>query len=191
MLREACLALAAAGSLGAAIPARASYDLAAPVRCVGDYLDAVASAAPQRPRRARPSPAPTGAEPRWAHTREFLVPRAAAAVAAQGDKQHPLAAWSALGGDGALLGYELVAARRAPRGTVVVIARERTVRAPDAAPVTAACAYLVAQVHRTWRIADKRCGRDFADREVLSGYAGFWDEPRVLVLGDDAYGDIE
>jgi len=191
MLREACLALAAAGSLGAPIPARASYDLVPPVRCVGDYLEAVASAAPQRPRHARPSPAPTGAEPRWAHTREFLVPRAAAALDVQGDGRHPLAAWSALGGDGALLGYELLAARRAPRGTVVVIARERTVRAPDAAPVSAACAYLVAQVRGTWRIADKRCGRDFDDREVLSGYAGFWDEPRVLVRGDDAYGDIE
>jgi len=64
----------------------------------------------------------------------------------------------------------------------------RTVRVPDAEATTAACAYLVGPVDRRWRIADKRCGRDFTNAEVKAGYAGFWDKPAQLVYADDAFG---
>jgi hypothetical protein len=89
----------------------------------------------------------------------------------------PLAPWSTLGRGGAFVGYEILAARRAPRGAVVVVARERVERTAGAALASAACTYLVAKVSGIWRIADKRCGRDSPNREVEANYRGYWDEP--------------
>ena len=43
-----------------------------------------------------------------------------------------------------------------------------------------------------WRIADKRCGRDFSNREVASNYPGYWDEPQASDAGqavDDWFGE--
>jgi hypothetical protein len=59
----------------------------------------------------------------------------------------------------------------------VVVARERFERTAGAALVSAACTYLVAKVSGSWRIADKRCGRDFSNTEVEANYRGYWDEP--------------
>jgi hypothetical protein len=169
---------------------RPSNGLVAPVRCVGDYLEAVAAAAPARPRSAPLPPSPTGTEPRWLRARAFLSPRVAANLDAAPASASPLAPWRTLGRDGALLGYEILAARRAPRGAVVVVARERMIRAPDAPPASVACTYLVAPVRGEWRIADKRCGRDFANAEILGGYTGYWDEPDPSMpsgFADDAF----
>ncbi len=159
-----------------AAPARASNGLVAPARCVSDYLEAVAAAAPPRPRGVPPPPTSTGAGPRWTRARSYLAPRAAASLETA-HAPRPLAPWSTLGRDGAFLGYELLAVRRAPLGAAVVVARVRTARSPDAAPTVTVCAYLVGPVGRLWRIADERCDRDFADAEVASNYDGLWDEP--------------
>ncbi len=155
---------------------RNSEPLAAPVRCVGDYLEAIAAAAPPRPRRAPPPATSHGTELRWGRARAYLAPRAAAKLDVA-DRPQPLAPWSTLGRDGAFLGYELLAVRRAPRGAVVVVSRERTEHTLGAAPSLATCGYLVAKVGGVWRIADKRCGEDFSDDEVVSNYQGYWDEP--------------
>ena len=153
--------------------------LAAPVRCVFEYLEAVIAAAPPHALGEASSSDPNGADPRWSRVRSYLAPRAADALARSPRKEGALAPWRALGRDGAFLGFEVLAARRAPRGAAVVIARERSARAPGAPTSTATCAYLVARLAGAWRIADKRCGHDFANREVFSGYVGFWDEPDV------------
>lgn len=172
-------------------PAREAEPLVAPVRCVSDYLEAVTAAAPPRPSRAAAGGTGSGTpDLRWARTRSYLAPRADAELDAS-DRPQLLAAWRTLGRDGAFLGYEILAARRAPRGAAVVIARERTARASGANAVTAACAYLVGKVSGAWRIADKRCGRDFSNSEIASGYQGFWDEAPAADAGhaDDSFGE--
>jgi len=170
--------------------ARAPETLVAPVRCVGDYLDAVAAAAPPRPRRAPPPAETKAADPRWVRVRSYLSPRAVATLNAT-DLPQPLAPWSALGRGGAFLGYELLAARRAPRGAVVVVSRERTERSPGTGSASSSCAYLLGKVSGTWRIADKRCGRDFSDGEVAANYQGYWDEPAARRARQPADGRLE
>ncbi len=181
----------ATSALPGIAPARAADSLVAPVRCVGDYLEALAAAAPPRPRRAPAPPPNHGSEPRWARVRSYLAPRTAATLDATG-RPALLAPWASLRRDEAFLGYELMAARRAPRGAAVVVTRERTERGVGAPPTSAACVYLVGKVSGAWRIADKRCGRDFTNREVSAGYPGYWDEPAVAVAGefvDDWFGE--
>ena len=178
-------------ALSGAAPARDSEPLLAPVRCVSDYLEALAAAAPPRPARARPREARAESELLWARLRPYLTPRTAADIEATGRPQL-LAPTGTLGHDVAFLGYELLAARRAPRGAAVVVSRERTERAVGATPSSAACAYLVGKVSGVWRIADKRCGRDFSNGEVASNYAGYWDEPQASDAGqpvDDWFGE--
>ena len=173
-------------ALPQATPGRDQDSLLAPVRCVGDYLEAVAAAAPPRPRNAPSRPPSQASEPRWVRVRSYLAPRALAALDAA-DPSQPLAPWSALGREGAFVGYELLAVRRAPRGAVVVASRERIERVPGAVPVSTACTYLVAKVSGDWRIADKRCGRDFSNGEVAANYPGYWDEP----AGHEAYQPVD
>ena len=173
-----------------AAPARELEVLVAPVRCVGDYLEAVAAAAPPRPSRAAAATAQVS-ELRWARARSYLAPRALAGLDARAGPR-PLAPWTTLGRDGAFLGYEILAARRAPRGAAVVVSRERTTRALGANPTLAACAYLVGKVSGIWRIADKRCGRDFSNGEIAAGYQGYWDDPGASDAGppaDDWFGE--
>lgn len=162
-----------------------------PIRCVQEYLDAIVAAAPARAASAR-APDPAGADPRWAVARAHLAPRA---LELTSHRPGPLTPWVSLGRGGALVGYELMAVRRAPRGAMVVVARELTQPDRRAEPSTAACAYLVAPVNGSWRIADKRCGRDFANGEVASGYPGFWDDPGrdpTLWYADDPFeGELE
>jgi hypothetical protein len=146
---------------------------------VTDYLEAVADAAPAKPARSRPAPDPAGTSPRWGRTRAYLLPRVRAAVATPG-ASGALAPWATLGREGAFLGYELSWARRAPRGAVVVSSVERTLPAPTADPRFEACAYLVAPVGERWLIADKRCGKDFSDQDVVRDHAGEWEEPGEL-----------
>lgn len=175
----------------AAAPAREADPLLAPVRCVGDYLEALVAAAPPRPARVRVREAGAESELRWSRVRAYLAPRTATDIAETG-RPPLLAPWTTLGRDGAFLGYELLAARRAPRGAAVVVSRERIERAAGGASSSAACVYLVGKVGGTWRIADKRCGRDFSNREVASNYSGYWDEPRASDAGqavDDWFGE--
>jgi len=164
-------------ALARATPARGPEPLLAPVRCVGDYLEALAAAAPPRPTRAAARATNPASEARWVRLRSYLAPRTATGLDTS-DRPQLLAPWTTLGRDGAFLGYELLAARRAPRGAAVVVSRERTERAPGATPSSAACVYLLGKVSGVWRIADKRCGRDFSNGEVVSNYKGYWDEPR-------------
>ena len=164
----------ALGALVAALagPARAwpaePNPLLGPTQCVSDYLEALAAAAPPRPRGRSASPPSTGAEARWSRVRAHLAPS---------DGGPRLAPWAELGPEGAFLGYELVRARRAPRGAAVFTALARTIRTPGASPVTSACAYLTARMGGEWLIADRRCGGDFADAEVLAMDARGWDAP--------------
>ena len=147
-------------------------DLAAAARCVSEYLEAVAAAAPPR---ARPTGRTAAAEEagRWERARARLAP---AALAAR-EPAAPLAPWTAFARGGAFLGYELLGARRAPRGAAVIVARERVVASPAADATERRCAYLVGPVAGAWRIADARCGRGYGDEEVASGWPGAWDEP--------------
>ncbi len=171
------LAVLLAVNVAAASESHAPAGLIAPVRCVSDYLEALASAAPAHPVGTRRLPASTGADRRWARLRSYVAPSTLAALDRALEVPDPLAPWTALGASGAFLGYELLRARRAPRGAVVVSSIERTVRAPAANPEVVSCAYLVAPSASAWRIVEKRCGRDFADAEVLRGYQGRWNEP--------------
>ncbi|HTP27974.1 MAG TPA: hypothetical protein VMK12_20255 [Anaeromyxobacteraceae bacterium] len=174
--------------------ARTTNEFEEPARCVSDYLEAVAVAAPPHPRAQGLPPSPTGLEPPWIRVRSFLAPRAEKKLDAPAAAPQPLAPWSSLGREGAFLGYELLAVRRAPRGSVVVVAHERTARTPEAQPTVAACAYLLGKVEGKWRIADRRCGRDFSNTEVLTGYLGFWDEEDASLRTnvDEAFGnDLE
>jgi hypothetical protein len=162
----------AAPALAAAQGAPAANPLVSPARAVSAYLEAVAAAAPPRPRGMRPPPAPTGGEPRWARARDFLAPGPAPKLAGSAGAGRALAPWEELGRDGAFLGYELTGVRRAARGMAVVSARERTTAAPDGPVVSRRCAYLVVPVGARWLIADRRCGGDFPEAEP-----GAWADP--------------
>jgi hypothetical protein len=151
--------------------------LLGPARCVSDWLEELAAAARPRPPAGRARP--DADEARFARVRALLAPAAQAKL--DRDPRHPLAAWRALGAGGAFLGYELVRVRRAPAGAAVVVARERTARAPDASPTVSTCTYLAAPVGDAWRVVDRRCGRDFGDAEVVA-QAGGWDPPPSTVL---------
>ena len=168
----AALAVAASTAWGA--PA-ARVDLVGAARCVSAWLEAIASAAP-----ASPDPRPRGGDgARWDRARALLAPAALAAASAA-HFGHPLAPWKTLGRGAAFLGYELFSARCVPRGAAVVYGVERTVASPRDDAVERRCAWLAAPVAGAWRIVDARCGRDFGDDEVRTGYAGAWDDPRSL-----------
>jgi hypothetical protein len=142
---------------------------------VADYLNAITTA------QARPAPTTSYrasvADARWTRAQGYLAPATARGLLQVVSHVGLRTSWPELGRDVALVGFELLAVRRAPLGGAVVVARERTAERASALAVSAACVYLLGPLEGIWRIVDKRCGRDFGNGEILSSYAGAWDAP--------------
>lgn len=74
--------------------------------------------------------------------------------------------------------FQLLAVRRAPRGTAVVTVRESWWRASGAPSLESSVSeYLVARVAGAWRIADRRASGTLDDERIDAGYAGWFDPP--------------
>ncbi len=171
-------------TLLAASPVRARHGpenlLAGPARCVLRYLDAVRLAGPRVVAlRGRRLPPPD--ERAYAGARRLTAPRTLEEIdrrAARGEG-HPLAPWRDAARAHVLESFQLVAARRAPRGAAVVTVRERYwLGDPESALDRTMSEYLVARVNGLWRVVDRRPGGTFDDVDVAGGYAGFFDATR-------------
>lgn len=151
--------------------------LRGPARCALRYLEAVRLAGPRAAEvvRARPSPARPA---EWAAVRRLIAPRALDEIARAGDEVHPLAPWRETGAR-VLERFQLLAVRRAPLGSAVVTAREVwwAPADPDAPLAPVVSEYLVARVDGAWRVVARRPAGAFADEEVASRYAGWFDGP--------------
>lgn len=176
------LLLAAVAAAGPA-PSRPSPPpenlLRGPARCVLRYLDAVRLAGPRAP-AARPRGAAL-AERDYARARALTAPRALdrAERAVAAGRSHPLAPWADAARGRVLESFQLLAVRRAPRGTAVVTVRESWWRAGDRSPSlgSSVSEYLVARVSGEWRIADRSAGGVLADAAIDAGYPGWFDPP--------------
>jgi hypothetical protein len=170
-------AVLATGPSPPAPPHAAENLLAGPARCVLRYLDAVRLAGPRSPevRRGR-SAAP---DERYAEARRLTAPRTLEEIArrtARGE-DHPLAPWRDAARAHVLESFQLVAARRAPRGAAVVTVKERYwLGDPEVALDRSVSEYLVARVNGEWRVIDRRPGGTFDDGDVAGGYEGFFDD---------------
>jgi hypothetical protein len=171
------LALAAAPRAEGARPAA---DLPAAARCVARYLDAVRIAAPS-PTAVRPERVLAVVEEDWAAAKKLTAPRTLEEVAqraARGER-HDMAPWLAAGRDRFLESFQLLGARRAPLGAVVVTVRERFYVVGEGGerldPLVSE--YLAARVGGAWRVVDRRAGGRISDAEIEAGYEGFWDAP--------------
>jgi hypothetical protein len=161
-------------------PARAPENLlAGPARCVLRYLDAVRHAGP-RPTSARPGRLPAPDEREYQLAKRLTAPRTLEEIArwtARGE-DHPLAPWREAARSRVLDSFQLLAARRAPRGAAIVTVKERYWLAdPDAALVRGISEYLVARVDGEWKVVARRPGGAFDDSALAHRYAGFFDEP--------------
>jgi hypothetical protein len=149
--------------------------LAGPARCVLRYLDAVRLAGPRAGPDRRPHPPDERA---YEAARRLTAPRTLEEIerrTARGE-DHPLAPWREAAHARVLESFQLVSARRAPRGAAVVTVLERYGRgSADPALDPGVSEYLVARVNGEWRVVDRRPGGTFADGEVAAGYAGFFD----------------
>jgi hypothetical protein len=152
--------------------------LAGPARCVLRYLDAVRLAGPRVPtlRGARRA----ADEREYARAKQLTAPRTLeeiAAWAARGE-DHPLAPWREAARARVLDSFQLLAARRAPRGAAVVTVKERYwLPAPDGALVRTVSEYLVARVNGEWKVVDRRPGGAFDDAALAGRYVGWFDNP--------------
>lgn len=172
------LALSASpGSAGQAEHAPRENLLRGPVRVVLRFLDAVRAAGPRGPLRAGVA-VPARADQYAAATRlaaprtqEELLRREAAGEA------HPLAFWRDAARAHVLDAFQVLAVRRAPRGTVVVTVEEHYLDpASDGHLQRVVSEYLAARVGGEWRIVDRRAGAAF-DAQAIAGYDGYWDDP--------------
>lgn len=91
-------------------------------------------------------------------------------------QDHPLAPWRDAARARVLESFQLVAVRRAPRGSAVVTVKERFWR-PGGALERVVSEYLVARVGGEWRVVDRSPGAAFDDVAVDARYAGFFDDP--------------
>jgi hypothetical protein len=153
--------------------------LAGPARCVLRYLDAVRLAGPRSGGARRRHP-PTPHEREYALAKRLTAPRTLEEIArwAARGADHPLAPWREAARARVLDSFQLLAARRAPRGAAIVTVKERYWLAdPDAALERAVSEYLVARVNGEWKVIDRRPGGAFEDDVVAEGYEGFFDAP--------------
>jgi hypothetical protein len=152
--------------------------LAGPARCVLRYLDAVRLAGPRVPNvRAGRSAAN---EREYALAKRLTAPRTLEEIArwAAKGEDHPLAPWREAARARILDSFQLLAARRAPRGAAIVTVKERYwLGHPDRALSRSVSEYLVARVHGEWRVVDRRPGGAFDDAALVDGYAGWFDDP--------------
>jgi hypothetical protein len=177
LLLVATFTTAAPARTGAARPPENL--LAGPARCVLRYLDAVRLGG-TRVAGLRAGRAPTADEREYATAKRLTAPRTLEEIArrAARGEDHPLAAWREAARGRVLESFQLLAARRAPRGAAVVTVKERYwVSDPDATLVRSVSEYLVARVEGEWKVIDRRPGGAFEDAEVAGSYAGFFDEP--------------
>lgn len=155
--------------------------LAGPARCVLRYLDAVRLAGP-RVTEVRPGRPAVPSERAYEAARRLTAPRTLEEIerrAARGE-DHPMAPWREAAHSRILESFQLVAARRAPRGAAVVTVRERYWLAQrDAALERSISEYLVARVHGEWKVIDRLPGGTFEDAAVAGGYEGFFDDARA------------
>jgi hypothetical protein len=152
--------------------------LAGPARCVLRYLDAVRLAGPRVP-HVRPG-RPAASEREYALAKRLTAPRTLEEIArrAARGEDHPLAPWREAARSRILDSFQLLAARRAPRGAAIVTVKERYwLGHPDRALSRAVSEYLVARVDGEWRVVDRRPGGAFDDASLVDGYAGWFDEP--------------
>lgn len=152
--------------------------LAGPARCVLRYLDAVRLAGP---RVANVRAGRLAANEReYALAKRLTAPRTLEEIerrTARGE-DHPLAPWREAARARVLDSFQLLAARRAPRGAAVVTVTERYwIPDPDGALARAVSEYLVARVNGEWKVVDRRPGGAFDDAALADAYAGFFDEP--------------
>jgi hypothetical protein len=152
--------------------------LAGPARCVLHYLDAVRLAGPRAPNvRAGRAAA---SEREYAAAKRLTAPRTLEEIArwtARGD-DHPLAPWREAAGARVLDSFQLLAVRRAPRGTAIVTVKERYwLPRPDRALARTVSEYLVARVNGECKVVDRRPGGTFDDATLAAAYAGWFDEP--------------
>jgi len=151
--------------------------LQGPARCVLRYLDAVRLAGP-RAVAVHPGRAPASDERAYLAAKRLTAPRTLEEIdrwAARGE-DHPLAPWREVARSRVLESFQLLAARRAPRGAAVVTVRERFWLADvDGALDRTVSEYLVARVDGEWRVVDRRPGGAFDDLALAAGYAGFFD----------------
>ena len=151
--------------------------LAGPARCVLRYLDAVRLAGP-RAVGARPVRLSAADEREYAVAKRLTAPRTLEEIerwAARGE-DHPLAPWREAARAHVLESFQLLAARRAPRGAAVVTVKERYGLVDDARERTVS-EYLVARVDGEWKVVDRRAGGAFDDASIADGYPGFFDDP--------------
>jgi hypothetical protein len=152
--------------------------LAGPARCVLRYLDAVRLAGPRVPQvRGGRSAA---SEREYALAKRLTAPRTLEEIARRGARgeDHPLAPWREAARARILDSFQLLAARRAPRGAAVVTVKERYwLGDRDRALSRTISEYLVARVDGQWRVVDRRPGGAFDDVALVDGYAGWFDEP--------------
>lgn len=151
--------------------------LAGPARCLLRYLEAVRQAGPRPERRTGRLPAPH--ERDYAAARALTAPRTLEEIerrAARGD-DHPLAPWLEAARARVLESFQLVAVRRAPRGTAIVTVSESFWSPPGSDLERGQAEYLVARVHGEWRVVDRSPDRTFEDGDLREGYAGFFDDP--------------
>ncbi|ACG74024.1 conserved hypothetical protein [Anaeromyxobacter sp. K] len=169
---------AAAGPVAPAPDAPPENLLRGPARCVLRYLDAVRLAGPRAPavrgRAGAPAPGSYGG------ARALTAPRALddadRATAAGGS--HPLAPWADAARGTVLESFQLLAVRRAPRGTAVVTVRERWWRGAGARSLASSVSeYLVARVAGEWRIAARSAGGTLDDEVIDVRYGGWFDPP--------------
>jgi hypothetical protein len=144
------------------------------------YLDAVRLAGPRAAQRGEKVRAAGADERAYARVKRLTAPRTLEEIGrwtARGE-DHPLAPWREAARARVLESFQLLAARRAPRGAAVVTVKERYWTGdPDAALERAVSEYLVARVGGEWRVVDRRPGGAFDDSAVSREYRGFFDDP--------------
>lgn len=152
--------------------------LVAGTRAVGRYLDAVRLSGPS-PLASSPARVLPVSEEDYAPAKALTAPRTLEEIEARRARgeHHEMAPWLRADRDRLLESFDLLGARRAPRGAVVVTVRERYYVVGEGGTRLHAVVseYLAARVGGAWRVVDRRADRRFSDDEIADRYPGYWD----------------